>query len=132
MHTTAPVGVAASPRATSTKTRIETFIHASQGYHFIKVRGRLPRKQGLKQCCWQEKKQGLEGPRATSTKTRIETSCPALRCFPVSFCPRATSTKTIIETDFSSNEVSFYSVRGRVPRKKVLRCWVPGILLYEA
>ena len=114
------------PRATSTKTRIETINAITHSSSYYTVRGRLPRKQGLKHHFKSPLTIALQGPRATSTKTRIETRLSGLsgevggvrgrlprkqglkliplRLEPLALNrPRATSTKTRIETYRSSD-----------------------------
>ena len=87
--------VAASPRASSTKTRIETKRHG----HHLEHRG---------------------SPRASSTKTRIETLLWHVPCF-VGSGPRASSTKTRIETLTCAVTGLCNDVRGQVPRKQGLK-----------
>ena len=61
------------------------------------VRGRVPRKQGLKHLSSEFCARGHFSPRASSTKTRIETERVNFGCGR-KYCPRASSTKTRIET----------------------------------
>ena len=63
----------AGPRTSSTKTRIETIEPGPELTEIALVRGRVPRKQGLKRLvdCVEVARQG--SPRTSSTKTRIET-----------------------------------------------------------
>ncbi len=61
---------------------------------WIHVRGRLPRKQGLKPTAPLSPALGISGPRATSTKTRIETQ--------IDLAAGAVDTKS--EGDFHENK----------------------------
>ncbi len=63
------------PRASSKKTRIETRENLLLLVKQLRIRGQVPRKQGLKPDQIYRKFKGALYPRASSKKTRIETWC---------------------------------------------------------
>ena len=92
------------PRASSTKTRIETAISSAHRCNRHAVQGRVPQKQGLKQRRTRSAHPSLSlRPRASSTKTRIETLWQRL-----------------VRTSMQS------TVQGRVPQKQGLKHFEPG------
>ena len=102
------------------KDRFNTEKH-QKGRKKAPVRGRLPRKQGLKlDPGIPPTDSATHCPRATSTKTRIETFAQ-LGDQLLDMCPRATSTKTRIETHRRALNNLQAPVRGRLPRKQGLK-----------
>jgi len=107
------------PRASSTKTRIETS-KSSHRYQSYIVRGRVPRKQGLKlnRASFLGTTFDVRGrvPRKQGLKLNESDEL-----HPLPWCPRASSTKTRIETVQCENYTFNRIVRGRVPRKQGLK-----------
>ena len=141
----APSIVVERPRASSKKTRIETPIFRPPHRKRLKVRGQVPRKQGLKPVLCAARTTWAPRPRASSKKTRIET-CVLVRPGDSSVVrgqvprkqglkqqphdgeavgggrPRASSKKTRIETPPEAVvRSSRMPVRGQVPRKQGLK-----------
>ena len=110
-----------SPRASSTKTRIETTTGCMSRRLSLRVRGQVPQKQGLKLHHLVLLQVDRPSPRASSTKTRIETHQESRRHRPQR-SPRASSTKTRIETLEQVRKArSQVTVRGQVPQKQGLK-----------
>ena len=103
------------------KQGLKRSVTVSVGSSGTQVRGRLPRKQGLKQTedRWQGYRHIVRGrlPRKQGLKHSY-LSRIRRECR----CPRATSTKTRIETPCSLPRlIHCLQVRGRLPRKQGLK-----------
>ena len=145
-----------SPRASSTKTRIETGTCADILQDRIRVRGQVPQKQGLKPKTKRRflckgnvrgqvpQKQGLKHiyktdyftfsqcPRASSTKTRIETHHIRRRRGGADYRPRASSTKTRIETSLVSEDFLWvYSPRASSTKTRIETGEVYSVRSYD-
>ncbi len=88
---------------------------------YAKIRGQVPRKQGLKQYATGDRHIPPANPRASSKKTRIETNTKNRHRQRV-WNPRASSKKTRIETYHLFGDKGIAAnIRGQVPRKQGLK-----------
>ncbi len=116
-------GIMPGPKASSTKTRIETHEHVRLSSMAYRVQKQVPRKQGLKPVvlAYLPRSHAI-GPKASSTKTRIETRFRSDPVDALAECPKASSTKTRIETLDSSAIYEYcHDVQKQVPRKQGLK-----------
>ena len=139
------ITAATCPRASSTKTRIETCLCFQGRCDYTRVRGQVPQKQGLKP--WEEyphlteqqvrgqvpQKQGLKlvtgsysgyssiGPRASSTKTRIETATTLDAVMPKPIVRGQVPQKQGLKPTVGIRWQPVHGVRGQVPQKQGLK-----------
>ena len=118
------------PRASSTKTRIETRNWFSQTLQNAQLRGRVPQKQGLKPHIWHGVNSAGRPPRASSTKTRIETEEALSIIAGVAVLRGRVPQKQGLKRILESRCILVCDLRGRVPQKQGLKHLYLWIMAY--